>query len=66
MARPKNIWQGLSQALKHQAIDDITTICTEVIYEHLRTHYPVSPGAPATSSARKSTWVRRSSSGNFT
>ena len=43
MPHAQNIWQGLPQALKHQVIDDITAICTEVIHEHFRTHHPLTP-----------------------
>ena len=37
MPQAQEIWPGLSQVLRQQAIDDITAICTEVIHEHFRT-----------------------------
>ena len=37
---------GLPQALRQQAIDDITAICAEIIHEHFRTHHPVPPRPP--------------------
>ena len=46
MPQPRDIWSGLPQALRQQAIDDITAIFTEVIHEHFRTHHPVPPRPP--------------------
>ena len=40
MSQPRDIWQGLSQVLKHQAVDDITKSLT-MIKDHISKMYVV-------------------------
>src|SRR5262249_48946910 len=46
MPKPQTIWASLAPAVKQQVIDDIATICTEVIHERIRIYHSLSSQSP--------------------
>src|SRR4051794_28830241 len=46
MPKPQTIWARLAPAVKRQVIDDIVTICTEVIHERIRMYHSLPSPPP--------------------